>query len=136
MSMTVVESGTELMRQVISEAYVFVPPTGDVADRFEKVRALWDTGATHSQVTREVAERLGLNEVGCFDVNYGAGKSPSRFYEAGFMVGDICFRKMYVGECYGANRFDFVIGMDIISLGRFTLTGSGDERRMEFVMED
>ena len=73
--------------------------------------------------------------VGCHDVNYGAGKSPSRFYEAGFMVGDICFRKMYVGECYGANRFDFVIGMDIISLGRFTLTGSGDERRMEFEIE-
>ena len=106
-------------------------------NRYTTEKALWDTGATDSQITREVAEALGLKAIDRQTSNNAGGKADVAIYKARLYLSDTLYtdKDILLAECYGANRFDCVIGMDIISLGRFTLTGSGDERTMTFEIE-
>ena len=129
--------GRELLTQVITKAYVYrLPEEGQKEVQAVEVRALWDTGATHCLVTPELAERLGLQSLGQMPNNTATRKDMTEVYELGLVVNEqMHFPKVYAGVSYGGDRFDFVIGMSIIRHGRFTLTGSGDERTMTFEIE-
>ena len=119
--------------RIVTDVIVFVPPTGNTIKDPVVAKALWDTGATHSQVSREVATMLGLKCVGERPVNHGMGRSNVRFYEAGMMIGDVMnVRKMYVGECMPTEYYHAIIGMDLISFGRFTIEGEGENRTFRF----
>ena len=41
-------------------------------------------------------------------------------------------RKMYVGECMPTEYYHAIIGMDLISFGRFTIEGEGENRTFRF----
>lgn len=133
MNRIIKKKGIDVNIQIITDAIVFVPEKDNVIKKFIKVRTLWDTGATHSQITREVAEVLGLKPIETLPVNHGAGQSEMRIYEAGLAVDDVIrVKQMKMAECYGAGRFDAIIGMDIISFGTFRLEGVGEERTFTF----
>jgi predicted aspartyl protease len=125
--------GRELETQIISEAIVYaIVPEGEPIEGF-RVRALWDTGATHCQVTPELAKKMGLKSLGRMDSNNAAGKTPTEIYELGMVIGEkIHYPKLYFGVSQGHERFDIVIGMNAIKYGRFTLNGHGDERTFRF----
>jgi hypothetical protein len=129
----IVLKGRELETQIISEAIVYAPvPDGETAHG-ERVRALWDTGATHCQVTPELAAKMGLKSLGSMDSNTAAGKTPTEIYELGMVIGDsIHYPKLYFGVSHGHERFDIVIGMNAIRYGRLTLEGEGDDRTFTF----
>lgn len=125
--------GDELNTQIISKAYVYVEPEdGDTAEGVE-VRALWDTGATHCQVTPELAERMHLKSLGQREINGPGGKYISNIYELGLLLNEsIWFRHVYFGESCGAGRFDIVIGMNAIQAGELRLEGKGADRTFVF----
>lgn len=84
--------------------------------------ALWDTGATGSVITPQVAQSLGLVEVSRSNVN-----TPQGSYVAGMYYIDIklpsglIVNKLLVtdGVPFGC---DMLIGMDVISRGDFAVT--------------
>lgn len=127
--------GERLNRQIITDAFVFAPLKDgeNRVKRYVEVKAMWDTGATNSQITQEVAMTLGLKAVGHTPVVHGMGRSETTIYEAGLMIdGVLNVRRMLVAECHGSNDFNAIIGMDIIQFGRLTLEGQGDERMFTF----
>lgn len=127
--------GKRVNRQIITDAYVFAPLKDgeNRVKRYVEVKAMWDTGATNSQITREVATELGLKVAGHSPVVHGMGRSETTIYEAGLMIdGVLNVRRMFVAECHGHEDFNAIIGMDIIQFGRLTLEGEGDERTFTF----
>ena len=129
-------SGKKLLHEVITTAYVFIPPkNGNKAEAVE-VRALWDTGATHCQVTPELAKKMGLQSLGKLDCGTAGGSRISNLYQLGLVISrEIYFRKLYFGESDGGGRFDIIIGMNALQVGTFTLEGEGERRTMRFEVE-
>jgi hypothetical protein len=47
---------------------------------FREYIAIWDTGATHSAITKKVADNLNLKPTGIAEVRYGDGKASTNTY--------------------------------------------------------
>ncbi|MCH7828467.1 retropepsin-like domain-containing protein [Patescibacteria group bacterium] len=93
--------------------------------------AIWDTGATHSAITKKVADELGLKPTGLVDVRHAKGLSKTNTYYVNIelpshlMIGNV--RVTEVELIPDANTSDdqqpqILIGMDIIGLGDFAVT--------------
>ncbi len=99
-----------------------------------KVKAIWDTGATATVITQSVVNFLGLLPTGMSHVNTANGPTVQNTYIVdvvlpnGVNVKDITVT--------GANALsggcEVLIGMDIISLGDFSVTNYKDCTCMSF----
>lgn len=84
---------------------------------------LWDTGASHSSVSKETADILGLSSLGETSVISTHGEALANFYMVSLNLPDLLFLpKVRVNECATNDIFGVIIGMDIISKGDFALT--------------
>lgn len=99
-------------------------------------RALWDTGATKSVITKASVEVLNLVSVGRASVFHAGGSSETNTY----LVNIILPNKV---EVVGAlvteapnivGDFGAIIGMDIISQGALSITNANGETWMTFCM--
>lgn len=102
-------------RQLVNEAYV----KGNGKTR--RVRALWDTGASNTCLSNELAQDLGLVELGSIDVLTPSGPSSHARYRVDVMLmGVIPFAGLVVtGIEIGRQGLGLLIGMEIISKGDF-----------------
>lgn len=99
-----------------------------------KVKAIWDTGATATVITQNVVNSLGLLPTGMSHVNTANGPTVQNTYIVdvvlpnGVNVKDVTVT--------GANALsggcEVLIGMDIISLGDFSITNYKDSTCMSF----
>lgn len=111
-----------------------LPPAGHSV---ESVRALWDTGANTSSVSKALAERLGLAPVPAAraTVRHMRGESVQAMYRVTIgLPGDIGIANLLVGELaehLGA-AYSFVVGMDVIGMGDCAITNSGGETWLSF----
>lgn len=108
----------------------------DLKQREIVVTALWDTGAEVSVVSLAVAKALGLPiEEGGRVTGIGKGKPASMAIAFAFPGNKSWFT--YVLPAVVANKpgegFDFIIGMDIISMGSLNVEHSDEGTLMEFV---
>ena len=71
--------------------------------------AIWDTGATHSAITKKVADELGLKPTGIVDVKYGSGLAQTNDQQS-----------------------QLLIGMDIIGMGDFAVTNADEKTVFSF----
>ena len=84
--------------------------------------ALWDTGATASVISSEVANRLGLSPISQCLAYHAQGQSIVNVYLVNFVLPNkILVKDIRVTEG-NLNGFGVLIGMDIINLGDFALT--------------
>src|SRR3989338_5182394 len=71
-------------RVLFTKVNVCLPVTPEEAQtqkiEFREYIAIWDTGATHSAITKKVADDLGLKATGIAEVRYGDGKSSTNTY--------------------------------------------------------
>ncbi|MBS1369811.1 MAG: hypothetical protein HPZ91_07645 [Lentisphaeria bacterium] len=95
--------------------------------------AIWDTGATSSMITREIAEKLGLHPIGNVKIAGVHGAQSANVYEVDLVFGNGCrIPAVRVSEATGSGGFDVLLGMDIISRGVFVIDGSGKGTRVYF----
>jgi predicted aspartyl protease len=103
--------------------------------------AIWDTGATHSAITKKVADELSLQPTGMREVRSAEGKSDRNTYLVNIglpnkvMVGQI--RVTEVNLIPDDNTSDdkqpnLLIGMDIIGMGDFAVTNQDGKTTMSF----
>jgi predicted aspartyl protease len=92
--------------------------------RIYPIKALWDTGATGSAITPKVAKLLGLIPSTKVNVQHADGISPQNVYFVNiYLPSKVAVQYVKVTECQNIiGHFDIIIGMDIISLGDFSLT--------------
>ncbi|MDR0516600.1 MAG: retroviral-like aspartic protease family protein [Fibromonadaceae bacterium] len=87
-----------------------------------RVRALWDTGATNTMVSKKVAAKLELKKTGEISVRSFAGeKSVNEYYLRLLLIGGFA-EDLQVLELSEIKEADILIGMDVIGYGDFAFT--------------
>lgn len=90
-------------------------------------KALWDTGATNSSVTASLAKKLGLVPISFIQSHHAGGVATVPVYLVDiYLPNNIRFAGITVGEIADTvGGFDVLIGMDIITMGDFSISNVG-----------
>lgn len=98
------------------------PYSSNNAEPVRQFKALWDTGATLSAISRKVVDALGLVPFNTGLVFHAGGNQPTNFYKINILLpSGLGFHTRTVMEA-SLKDCDMLIGMDIISQGDFALT--------------
>jgi hypothetical protein len=100
--------------------------------RVDNIVAIWDSGATASCISNEVATRLGLIACGHADITLALVASVVPYHRVDLeLPNGLRFEKLWVFEC-DLRSDDVLIGMDIISQGDFAITTAGGRTTFSF----
>ena len=126
-----------ISRRLLTKCFVsaaWLPQDDSSAPPLLEFDALWDTGATASVVTADVATKLELPPEGTSEVFHAQGSThvPNYFVNLGLpnRVG-IAGLRVTEGILKGC---DVLIGMDVINLGDFAVTNRDGETIFSFQM--
>jgi hypothetical protein len=111
---------------IITQAGVGVGQSMNVSNTLplNGVRALWDTGATGSVISKKIASSLKLFPIGISQVTGINGIMESKKYVVDiFLPNNVRILDVMVTEC-DSEYWDILIGMDIIGLCDFCITHS------------
>jgi predicted aspartyl protease len=91
------------------------------------VRALWDTGAGMSVISANIVEKLTLSSAGNGTLTGIGGAVRTELYDISVTLPNkALFPLIRAAEWEGSRNYDMLIGMDIISRGKFTIdNGAG-----------
>lgn len=127
-----------ILPEIVSDIGVSVPfveaTVKSTDTRINKIKALWDTGATGCSITKEVAERLNLKPVSRAQVHHADGMTEVDVYLVNiFLPNNIIIPGIHAFECKStAGKFDMIIGMNIITLGDFSITNFNRQTVVSF----
>jgi len=107
--------------------------------------ALWDTGAVTTTITKELADKIGVEPEGIVKVGSMGGNSDGYCAHVNLKLGDVVIPFLRVNvldltkreeearrEGLPYHHPDVWIGMDVISQGRFEVNSSGSETILTF----
>lgn len=98
----------------------------------ENCQCLWDTGASSSCISKNLADRLGLAQTGIAQSFTAAGPTQTKTYVVNIgLPNNVQISMVQVSEAV-LNGFDVLIGMDIITLGDFSITNVGGRTIFSF----
>ncbi len=130
-----------IAREIITDIHVSLPfkPKNNSDFKTNKIhptKALWDTGATNSAITREVANVLNLEPSSKAEVHHANGKALVDVYYVNiYLPNGFVIPFVRVTECSATSgNFGVLIGMDIITLGDFSLTNFNKLTTLSFRM--
>lgn len=121
------KSSNGVFREIITDVGVSVPfitPKHTESDKIYRTQSLWDTGATNSAITKETADAIGLLPSGKTDVHHATGITTVNVYLINiYLPNNIVIPNVRVSECANtAGIFGIILGMDIITIGDFSIT--------------
>lgn len=96
--------------------------------------ALWDTGATRTCISEELAGELNLIPSGKTFINTPSGSSTQNTYLADLHLpnGVVVKNVMIIDAKIGNQKIDLLIGMDIITLGDFSVSNFNNKTYFSF----
>lgn len=98
-----------------------------------QTNALWDTGATASVITRATARALNLAPVNITNMTHANGVSETNVYAVNFYLpNNLMVHTVQVMEMVDADGFGALIGMDVITLGDFSITNVNGVTTMSY----
>ena len=99
------------------------------------VRALWDTGANGSCISRGLAKQLGLKSVDICQVRGVGWVTQSSVYNIDVLLPSaVAIPNVRVTEFIDNGIFEIIIGMDIMTLGDFAISNAGGKTTVSFRM--
>lgn len=125
------------MNRIVSPVGIslpFIPNeyTGEQPPIFQ-TQALWDTGATSSVVTIATARALNLVPIAMTNVTGAHGVSERNVYIVNlYLPNNLMVHTVTVTEMIDADGFGALIGMDVITLGDFSVTNTGGITTMSY----
>lgn len=125
-----VKSNGGLLRVLVTEVYIHVSATSTRVP----IRAIWDTGASGSVITKSVAQKLGLVPTGMIEVHTANGKANQQTYTIDIgLPNKVLIQNVIATEVDAlSGGCDGLIGMDIITLGDFSITNHEGKTCMSF----
>ncbi|HNY35976.1 MAG TPA: retropepsin-like aspartic protease [Candidatus Pacearchaeota archaeon] len=128
-----VRSSQGRLRGIMSEIGVRLTSTsGNIQDIKDKFNGVWDTGATGSVITEKIVNALGLKPIGQKQVGTANGNMTTNTYFVDFLLpGNVLISGLEVteGKLQGV---DILVGMDVITLGDFSITNKNGNTVMSF----
>lgn len=96
---------------------------------------VWDTGASKSSISQRVVDELGLISVGNIVISTSNGIVTVDAYYVDFTLPNDETVKYVLVSCADlGDEVDVLIGMDIISLGDFSITNANNQTTFSFRM--
>ncbi len=93
--------------------------------QFFSFKAIWDTGATNSVITDNVAKQVSLVPTGKAEAHGVHGKSTVNTFIVDILLPNrVCIPNVRVSEGKLLDKIDILIGMDIIQLGDFAISNT------------
>lgn len=125
---------------LISDVGISLPfnPQKDDANSHPPIRrykAIWDTGATGSVVTKEVALAVGLKPISKTEVHGVGGTKIENVYLVNiYLPNKVALQHIRVTECekLTGDGMGVLIGMDVIGTGDFAVTHVDGKTKMSF----
>lgn len=94
--------------------------------------AVWDTGASRSVISNDIVRRLGIEKVTESKTKTMGGEVDVDIYVVDILLpGGMAIPSVTVSSGI-LDGFDVLVGMDIISLGDFAITGTPGHKAMTF----
>jgi predicted aspartyl protease len=121
---------------LISEVEVYPDPTNDPG-KFAKIRAKWDTGATHTVISLALKEMLNLIPIDSEVVSGVGGRQAIDVVRLAIKLpNDVFIASKHIGvlNINSAHNIDILIGMDIIQLGDFHISNADGKTRFSVVI--
>jgi predicted aspartyl protease len=123
-----------LSLRLITEVEVF-DTSSEHPDNGIKVRALWDTGATGSAITPEVAKKLNLVPINRTRVSGVNSVSMVDVVEVSIgLPNKVMVENVNVMVCNLNQKIDILIGMDIILTGDFSISNGEGKTLFSFAI--
>ncbi len=99
-------------------------------------KALWDTGASNCVITQKTASDLGLQPISMVPVNHAGGQTVENVYLVNiYLPNNIILPNLRVTECRDTSgHFGLIIGMDVITLGDFSISNFNGKTTFSFRM--
>jgi len=101
-----------------------------------ETKAIWDTGATGSALTKSAVDKLGLSPIGLAKVKGVHGeKTVNTYFLKVVLNNDRVSFNLKVTECDSLaenNEAEMLIGMDIIGKGDFVVTNFDNKTTMSY----
>ncbi len=123
---------TSIAKQIVTEIEVKNLVSGNIIS----TKAIWDTGATNSVVTENIANTIGLSTAGMVQVTGVHGpKTVNRYYVNITLNNKKISLDVPVTECSSLSTDESIgvlIGMDIITKGDFAITNFNGSTIMSF----
>lgn len=132
-------------RVLFNTVNVCLPVTPEEAQtqkvEFREYIAIWDTGATHSAITKRVVDDLGLQPTGVRETRHAGGKSSNNTYLVNIalpnkvMVPHVRVTEVQLipdDNVSDDKQPQILIGMDIIGLGDFAVTNANNKTTFSF----
>ena len=99
----------------------------------KKYVAIWDTGATGSVISSKVAKEMNLTPIGKTIVSTANGRAEVNKYIVTLeLPNHLIINDIEVSEGYMDANTDLLIGMDIITLGDFSVTNFDNKTTFTF----
>ncbi len=119
-------------RALFTPIEVVVPSGLPNAGKRIKVQGLWDTGATQSAITDNVANQLQLPVISKARVSHAGGESVQNIHPAEFTLPNRLTIQGLRVTCAEISGADVLVGMDVITAGDFALTSQGGEFMLSY----
>ncbi len=124
------------LRVLVTELKICEPGAiqpGEDANSLTLYKGIWDTGATNSVITQKIVDDLKLKPTGVTKINSVEGEGTSPVYLVDFLLPMgviIPGLRVTLGKLAEGN--DALIGMDVITLGDFSITNKNNNTKMSF----
>jgi hypothetical protein len=123
----------EIITKVGVSEVASVHDLGDKVPSTYWTTCLWDTGGTHSSITKKTVDELRLQPEGEARVVYGNGEAIAKFYIVSLVLPNLLhLPAVRVTEAATSEGFGVILGMDIISMGDFAITNVGGVSTFSF----
>src|SRR3989344_2104866 len=112
--------------------YAFSDDANNHVKNMLDLKGIWDTGATGSVITKKVVDALKLKPVGMTRVNTANGTANQNQYLVNLiLLNGVVIQAAKVTEA-DITGVDVLIGMDVITLGDFSITNLNGNTVMSF----
>lgn len=105
-----------------------LPPKGET----HRFSALWDTGATHSVIGKNVVNTLRLKQEGWIPIVHANGEDVAPVYHIALLLPNGTAWPLTNVAQTALTGFDILIGMDIINRGDFAVSNRNGKTMFSF----
>lgn len=127
------------LRELKTDCIVLQPflPENTTRQQLENIRGfhclcLWDTGASSTCISERLANELGLVQVGIARTLTANGISDTKTYLVNILFPNQIQIPMVMVSEANLQGFDVLIGMDVITLGEFSIKNVGGNTEFSF----
>ena len=111
----------------------FDPSTTSTYPPAKQFKAIWDTGATGTVITKKVVDECGLSPINITKIQHCGGVSESNVYLINIILPNgVGVQQVQVTEADLGDNADVLIGMNIITMGDFAITNKNGKTMFSF----